>query len=341
MKATPPRITISTRTATRLALALAAATTILTLLRALAFHLCFEPSLGYFEPPLISSLLYIVPVLLCIVSAALAFLRSPFLPRAKKKKQKKTPEQKREEKKAAKQEKDRITALKRAGVKLPLEPLPTLVPPLRRERTLLTRLADWLCAAAFLAAALIDATTLFPLPRLRVILALISALAFVIPMYGHKLSALSRIAHLAPCAYCIVCIAMDYFDWNTPMNGPVKIGTQLTLCVLILYLNADARLAIADHVIRRRNVCAALVAVLGTSIGIAGVCAIPAGVTPSLSLSPMVISAAVGIHAAISLIPIFHEEIPTFILPPKPQLPSLPKEKAKKDQQEEERQDPV
>ena len=246
--------------------------------------------------------------------------RSPALPR--KKKGKKSPEQKRAEKKAAKEEKAHLAKLKRAGVKLPPEPLPTLVPPLCRERTIPLRAVDWLCAASFLAAAIIDAR-LIPTLRLRVVFALISALAYVLPMNGHKLSPLARLGHLASCAYCIVCIATDYFDWNAPMNGPAKVSTQLTLCIVILYLSANARLAIADHILRRRNVCAALAAIAGVSMGIANLCAIPTGAMLDITVSPMLICSAVGIHAAVSLIPTFIQEVPTLIVPPKRPLPPL------------------
>ena len=248
MKATPHRIHISTPAASRIALVFAGVTVVLTILRALAFHLNFDPALGYFLSPLVSSLLYIVPVILCIAGTALAYLRSPSIPRNKKKKL--TPEEKREKKKVAKQEKDRIAALKRAGVKLPPERFPTLTPPLRRERTAITRLADLLCAGAFLGATIIDATLLFPLPRLRVIFAAISVAAFLLPLSGHKLSPLSRAAHLAPCAYCIVCIAVDYFDWNAPMNGPAKIGTQLTLCALMLSRHTARAIRIAPATVQ-------------------------------------------------------------------------------------------
>lgn len=334
MKAKLPHISISTPTASRAALALAIATVVLTILRALALHFSYTPALGYFATPLISSLLYITPILLCVAGAALAFWRSPALPR--KKEEKKTPEQKRAAKKAAKEEKAHLAKLKRAGIKLPPEPLPTLVPPFSRERTTLTRAADWLCAAAFLAAALID-SDLIPLPRLRVIFALIGAFAYIFPTNGHKLSPIARIAHLAPCAYCIVCIAIDYFDWNAPMNGPIKISTQLTLCIVILYLNSNARLAIADHILRRRNVCAALAAVAGVSMGIANLCALPTGAILATTVSPMLICSAVGIHAAVSLAPTFLEEVPTLIVPPKRPLPSLPDDSKKN--APEERQD--
>ena len=320
MKVKLPRISTPTPVASRVATALAIAPVILTAMRALAFYLAFDPALGYFSTPLISSLLYVFPTLLCVVGAMLAFWRSPALPR--KKKGKKSPEQKRAEKKAAKEEKAHLAKLKRAGVKLPPEPLPTLVPPLCRERTIPLRAVDWLCAASFLAAAIIDAR-LIPTLRLRVVFALISALAYVLPMNGHKLSPLARLGHLASCAYCIVCIATDYFDWNAPMNGPAKVSTQLTLCIVILYLSANARLAIADHILRRRNVCAALAAIAGVSMGIANLCAIPTGAMLDITVSPMLICSAVGIHAAVSLIPTFIQEVPTLIVPPKRPLPHL------------------
>ena len=324
MKAKSLHINVSNPIASRVAVILAIATATLTLARALALYLAFDPALGYFTSPLISSLLYILTAAICIAGCTLAFWRSPYLRR--KKKEKKTSEQKQAEKKRAKQEKAHLKALKRAGVKLPLNPLPTLVPPLRRERTPLTRATDWTCAAAFLVAAAIDAS-LLPLPRLRVLLALISALAFFLPLSGHPLSPLARLAHLAPCAYCIVCIAADYFDWNAPMNGPAKVGTQLTLCAMLLYLNSNARLAIVDHILRCRNICAVLASVFGISFGVASLLAIPTGAVLSIAISPMLISAAVGIHAALSLISTFRDDVPTLVAPPKPTPPPLPKSK--------------
>ena len=327
MEVTVTFMKLTSHRSMQLAIALAIATPSLALLRTVAYYLDFDATVGYFDSALLSTLLYIIPLLLCIAGMALAYLRSPSLP--KEKKSKKTPEQKSADKQAMKTEKDRLAALKRAGVPLPPESMPYLEPPLDRSRTRLQLVTDILCVAAYFVAALLDffyaaeSNNMWYLARTA--LALFSIFAFLFPTNGHRLSGLSRTAYLMPIAWCVFGVAMDYFDWNTPMNGPTKIYTQLALCFVALYLSAQARLTIADLVIRRRNVFAVPAVIFGFSGGVAGLLTYPAGLMPRTALAPILICTALSLHAAVAIYPIFHGDVARLVTPPPAKLPDLPK----------------
>ncbi len=315
---------LSSRTATRIGIVLAASTLLLTALRTVAYLAAFDPAVGYFRSATVSTLLYILPLLLSIVGICLAYLRSPALPREKKKK--KTPAQKRAEREAIKAEKERIKALKRAGVSVPHAPEPTLDPPTPKERSVIGLVADLICAILFVIVTVLDfssaAVTGDTGFQLRAILALLAAVSFVIPLRGSKLSWLAILLQLTTIAWCVACVAMDYFDWDVALNSPLKTYGQFSLCFGALYLTAHARAAASDLFIRRRNIFALPAAIFGISCGISGLCAYGSGIFLSPALSTLLISLALGSHALISILPMLRGDIPRYLTPAPQPLPA-------------------
>lgn len=326
---------LSSRTGTGIGIALAASILFLSAARAVAYLTVFDSSAGYFRSATISTLLYIIPILLSVSGMYLAYLRSPALPRDKKKK--KTPAEKRAEREEAKAERERIKALKKAGIR-PLPPAqPALDPPQPQKRTIIHLIADLLCAVLFGVVALWDFSSASITGdtgfQLRAVLALIAAVSFIPPLRGHKLSYLAGLLQLTAIAWCISCVATDYFDWNVAMNSPLKTYGQFSLCLCALYLSAYARAAVSDLFVRRRNMLALPAAVFGISCGISGLCAYGTGIFFSSALSTLLISLALGIHAAITALPMLRGEIPVYLTPAPQPVVTPPAECAESNKQ--------
>lgn len=322
---------ISSHVAVKFAGIAAAALLLLTLTRTAAYLFYFDGAVGYFNSALLSSLLYIVPLLICAAAIVLVYLRTPALPKKKKDKTL-TPQQRREQKVAAKaiekQEKKQIAALKRAGVKLPPDPMPYFSPALSRRQSKVATVLNWICAAAFVVVAALDLVTWLHSGELlfqaRWIVAIVAAVAFLIPLFGHRLSQLACHLHIAPLAWCLLCVATDYFDWDVPMNSPTKVYAQVTLCIVALYLNANVRFFVTDTVYRHRAVCAAAAAIFGISYGFPGLCTLALGIHNAAAIPSFIISLAVGAHALYALLSLLRGEIPQYTIPPKQPLPPLP-----------------
>ncbi len=313
---------LSARTAVRFAISLAVSTLLLTALRIIAYYARFRAEIGYFDSGWFSSLLYIVPCLLALAGMVVAYLRSPTLPF--KKPFSKTRAQKKEERKAAKARKQHVNALKKADIPIPPTPLPYLDPAPARPIGSLPLAVNLLCAAAFACAALFDVAIPDPLYRVRMLAALLAAVAFLLPIHGHALSRLSQLLHLAPIAWCVICVATEYFDWNHPMNGPTKVYTQFALCCAALYVSAYARTAAADFNLCRQNAFAVPAIVFGFSAGCTGLAVLPAGMAPVYLTPFFLVSLAVSLHAALNVLPALRGEVARIVVP-EVTLPPLPK----------------
>lgn len=284
---------ISSRTAAKIAVFLLAALVLLSACRTAAYLTDFDGEIGYFRSSLISYLLYGAPLLLALAAAILVWLRSPAPPKPPKKADRRADDAD--------------------------EPSPCLQPTPSRARTPAGKGIDLGCAVAFLIAAAVDFFTmgqdLSAFYLLRVLTAVAAAVAFLLPLIRRAPLPAASYLHIATVAWCMLCVASDYFDWDTPMNSPVKIYAQLALCLCALYLNSAVRFAFSDTVLRRRNLFSAFAAVFGISYGLPGLLTVWKGIYATGTISSFLIALALGIHALHALIPTFLGEVPRFILP--------------------------
>ncbi len=284
---------MSSRTAAKIAIFLLAALVLLSACRTAAYLIDFDGEIGYFRSSLISSLLYGAPLLLALAAAILVWLRSPAPPKPPKKADRRTDDTD--------------------------GPSPCLQPAPSRVRTPVEKGIDLGCAVAFLIVAAVDFFTmgqdLSAFYLLRVLTAVTAAFAFLLPYLPRAPFSLASYLHIATVAWCMLCVASDYFDWDTPMNSPVKIYAQLALCLCALYLNSSVRFTFSDAVLRRRNLFSALTAVFGISYGLPGLLTVWKGIYAAGTVSSFLVALALGIHALHALIPTFLGEVPHFVLP--------------------------
>ena len=312
---------LSSQAAKKFALPIAAATLLLTVLRVIAYYTQYDATIGYFSSAWISTLLYIIPVPLIAAGMCIAYMRSPTPPC--KKKGKKTPEQKAQEKQAAKQRKKQVAALKKAGIPIPPDPLPYLSPSHVTKVTPIARAIDLACAVAFFSAALfelLDAAPSYP----TVVLAVLCALAFALPLRAHTDSPLAPLLYLAPIAWCVLAVAAEYFDWNFPMNGHTKTYAQFALCAVALYLTGYARATSAAFNLYKQNVCAVPAVIFGFSYSLSGLAGIPGGLLPLHHIPYCTVVLMLSLHALVTLSPVFSDQPIATVIIPEATLPDLP-----------------
>ncbi len=203
----------SNRLSRYFAIALLSLAALATLAQTLAICLYFDPEVGYCDPNIFSTLLYIILALTLALSLTFACL-------------------------AHRQAKPPCTFSHAKG-----------------HAAWADRLLECLTALAFALAAIweIKRGGANPSALLRAALALFSALGFVLPA-GRARAWLG----LFPLAWSVLALAQEYFDWTVALNSPLKLGNQLALLSLLIFMLAELhRLDGKCRLIRHRLSCIA------------------------------------------------------------------------------------
>lgn len=237
---------------------------LITFLRTIAYYTFFDREIGYFPAGILSSLLYILPILISIGAAWVAYCLSP------------------------------------APKDTSKQPLP--ISSMQETRTHIHIACEWFCVAIFIIIAIFDgiyaAKNLDWLYTVRAAVALLGIGSFCIAKSG----ILKILSSFSPIIWLLACVCMDYFDWDVPLNSPLKNYSQIALLCCALYLIYRLRVLLGTNALRRQNMLAAPAAVFGISYGISGILALPIDIHTTSAISGYFLSLAIGLHAALCFI---------------------------------------
>lgn len=166
------------------------------------------------------------------------------------------------------------------------------------DATAADRAVDIVCAAALAAAAILDVTAAVTSTQgIYWVCAAAALLALVYNAVRPSSPALRTLCGMAWAARVLLIVCIDYFDWSTTLNSPIKIFNQLSLLVGALFIIEHVRLVRSECNARKLLILAAATAVFSITNGLSGIIAAALSVTTGATIATFLLSLAIGIRA--------------------------------------------
>lgn len=163
------------------------------------------------------------------------------------------------------------------------------------------RAIDIVCAAALAAVSILDVIAAVSTQGIYWICAVATLLALLYNAVRLPSLALRTLCGMAWVARVLLIVCIDYFDWSTTLNSPVKIFNQLSLLVGALFVIEHVRLVRGECTARKLLILATATAIFSITNGLSGVIATALAVTTGATIATFLLSLAIGIRACFTV----------------------------------------